>query len=88
MKVAVLNHDLQRIILGQGLFQLMQPTIHHIHEPHQKPILAWFDNRLFLTDPQQQKILCELQIRTHHNGRKLLSPEIALPAINEKGEAA
>ena len=55
---------------------------------NQKPILAWFDNRLFLTDPQQQKILCELQIRTHHNGRKLQSPEIALPAINEKGEAA
>lgn len=44
-----------------------------------KPILAWFDNRLFLTDPQCQKVLCEFQIRTHHNGLALLSPEIALP---------
>ena len=25
-----------------------------IHEPHQKPILAWIYNRLFLTDSQQQ----------------------------------
>jgi len=52
-----------------------------IHEPHQKPILAWFDNRLFLTDPQQQKVICEFQIRSYHNGRELLFPEIALPEL-------
>ena len=57
-----------------------------IHEPHQKPILAWFDNRLFLTDPQQQKVLCEFEIRIQHNGRQLHSPEIALPEVYEKGE--
>ena len=61
----------------------MQPIIHHIHEPHQKPILAWLDNRLFLIDSQRQKVLCELQIRTHHNGRELLIPEIALPEVDK-----
>jgi len=57
-----------------------------IHEPNQKPkkpILAWFNNRLFLTDSQRHKVLCELQIRFYHNGRELLVPEIALPETNE-----
>lgn len=52
-----------------------------IHNPHPKPILAWFDNRLFLTDPQQHKVLCEFKIRFDHNGRALLNPEIALPEL-------
>ena len=54
-----------------------------IHEPHQKPILAWLGNRLFLIDSQRQKVLCELQIRYYLNGRELLIPEIALPEVNE-----
>jgi len=56
-----------------------------IHHPVGKPIIAWSDNRLTVTliDPQQQKVLCEYQIRTHHNGRELLIPEIALPEVNE-----
>ena len=54
-----------------------------IHEPHQKPILAWFENRLFLTDPRRQKVLCAFQVRTQHNGRELPTPEIALPEVNE-----
>jgi len=54
-----------------------------IHKHHQKPILAWFENRLFLTDPQQQRVLCEFEIRSHHNGKALSSPEIALPEVNE-----
>ena len=56
-----------------------------IHQPTKKPILTWSDSRLTvtLTDPQQQKVLCEFQIVTHHNGRELLVPEIALPEMNE-----
>ncbi len=56
-----------------------------IHHPTKKPILILSDNRLTvtLTDPQQQKVLCEFQIITHHNGRELLVPEIALPEVNE-----
>ena len=54
-----------------------------IHEPQQKPILAWFDNRLFLTDPCRQKVLCEFQLRAHHFGKNLPSPEIALPEVNK-----
>jgi len=51
--------------------------------PSQRPILAWFDDRLFLTDPQRQKVLCEFQIRYCHNGRVLACPEIALPEVIE-----
>ena len=59
-----------------------------IHEPNQKLFLAWFDNRLILIDPPQQKVLCEFQVRFHHNGRELPSPEIALPEVNETPGAA
>ena len=67
----------------------MKTIIHEPHQkPNQKPILAWSDNRLFLTDPQQQKILCEFEIRTQHNGRELQRPEIALPELpNRTGSA-
>ena len=64
----------------------MRPSIHH---STLKPILTWSNNgrTVALINPQQQKI-CEFQIRTHHNGRELLSPEIALPEVNEITGAA
>ncbi len=58
----------------------MKSSIHHLN-PTKKPILIWSVDNLsvILTDSHQHKVLCEFQIRTHHNGRKLLSPEIVLP---------
>ena len=67
----------------QQIVSLNPPNAHtHRSGSGQKPILAWFENRLFLTDAQRQKVLCELQIRYFHNGRELLIPEIALPETN------
>ena len=61
----------------------MSAIIHERHQKlNQKPILAWFGNQLFLTN-SQQKVICEFQIRTHHNGRELPRPEIALPEVIE-----
>ena len=62
----------------------MSAIIHERHQkPNQKPILAWFGNHIFLTDPQRQKVLYEYQIRYFHNGRVLACPEIALPEVIE-----
>ena len=65
----------------------MSAIIHEPHQKPQKPILAWFGNRLFLTN-SQQKVICEFQIRTHHNGRELPRPEIALPELLNQSDAA
>ena len=48
----------------------MKSSIHNLN-PTKKPILTWSYNRLTvtLTDPQQQKIICEYRLRFHHNGR-------------------
>ncbi len=53
--------------------------------PHQPLIsfLTWSHIRqtVTLVDSQQQTVVYEFRIRTHHNGRELLNPEIALPEV-------
>lgn len=55
--------------------------------PHtsQKPFLTWSDHKqaFILTDPEQRAILCEFAIRSTHNCRRLVNPELALPEIAE-----